>query len=87
MKLLKIATLSATLLSGGCAGDMAWQRADGRPVDRAFASVAAECRERAQEYGRDGGAAEVMRRCMRRHGYVWAAVSSNGYSNGYYSDD
>jgi alkanesulfonate monooxygenase SsuD/methylene tetrahydromethanopterin reductase-like flavin-dependent oxidoreductase (luciferase family) len=83
MKFLKIAVLAATLLSGGCAGDMAWQRADGGRVDRSFVGVAAECRERAQEYGRDGGATEVMRRCMRRHGYVWAAVSSNGY----YGDD
>lgn len=76
MKLLKIATLSATLLAGGCAGEMAWQRADGRPVDRSFAWAAAQCRERAREYGYGGeGATEVMNGCMRRHGYVWAAVS------------
>jgi hypothetical protein len=77
MKLLKIAALSATLLAGGCAGEMAWQRTDGGPVGRSFASVAAECRARAREYGGDGGATEVMRRCMHRHGYVWAAISSN----------
>ena len=89
MKFLKIAMLAATLLSGGCAGDMAWQRADGRPVDRSFVGVAAECRERAQEYGygRDGRATEIMRRCMGRHGYVWTAVSSNGYYGYGYGDD
>jgi hypothetical protein len=83
MKLLKIAALSATLLAGGCASEMAWQRVDGGPVGRSFASVAAECRERAREYGGEGRATEAMRRCMERHGYVWAAISSNGY----YDDD
>jgi len=78
MKLLKIATLSATLLSAGCAGDMAWQRADGRPLDRSsFAWAAAECRGRAREY--EEAAADAMQRCMQRRGYVWAAAPAGYY--------
>lgn len=74
MKLLKIAALFATLLSAGCATEMAWQRADGRPLDRSFGWTAAHCRERAREYWQDR--AEAMQRCMRRHGYVWTAAST-----------
>jgi hypothetical protein len=89
MKLLKIATLSATLLAaGGCAGEMAWQRVDGGPINkRAFAWAAAECRERArEEYGHD--ATERMQRCMQRRGYVWTAVAydcNGGYGGGSYN--
>jgi len=77
MKLLKIAVLSATLLSGGCADQMAWQRADGHPIDGSFAWAAAECRGRAKEY--EEAAAEAMQRCMRRRGYVWTAAPAGYY--------
>jgi hypothetical protein len=77
MKLLKIMALSATLLSGGCATDMAWQRADGRPVDRYFAAAAAECRSRARHHGE--AAAEAMHRCMNRRGYMWTAAAVGNY--------
>ncbi|HWE21717.1 MAG TPA: hypothetical protein VG758_31830 [Hyphomicrobiaceae bacterium] len=73
MKLIKIAALSATLLAGGCATEMAWQRADGYPLDRSFAWAAGHCRERAKEHW--GDRAEAMERCMRRYGYVWTAVA------------
>lgn len=78
MKSIKIAAFCAALLAGGCAGEMAWQRADGRPLDRSFAWAAAECRGRAREHWENR--AEAMQRCMRRHGYVWTAVAygSNG---------
>ena len=79
MKLLRIAALSATLLAGGCAGDMAWQRADGRPLDRSFAWAAAECRSRARDRAYEEAAAEAMHRCMRRHGYVWTAAAAGAY--------
>jgi hypothetical protein len=72
MKLLKIAALSAALLSGGCATEMTWQRYDGRPLDRSFAWAAEHCRERARNHW--GERAEAMERCMRRHGYVWTTV-------------
>jgi hypothetical protein len=87
MKLLKIAALSATLLAGGCAGDMAWQRADGRPVDSSFARAAAHCRERARERAQEYygvSATEAMQRCMHRHGYVWTAAQAaapRGYND------
>jgi hypothetical protein len=82
MKSLKTAAICAALLGSGCAGEMAWQRLDGRPVDSSFGWAVSHCRERAREY-RGEGASEIMRGCMRRHGYVWTAVS-NGYDNGYY---
>ena len=87
MKRIKIAALSAALLSSGCATEMAWQRTDGRPVDRGFKYAAAECRGRAQHF--NGEAVEAMKRCMHRRGYVWTSVvtSGNGYGNGYYEDD
>jgi hypothetical protein len=75
MKLLKITALSATLLAGGCATDMAWRRADGGPLDRHFAWAAEHCRERARRHWDDK--AEAMQRCMERHGYVWTAVASD----------
>jgi hypothetical protein len=74
MKLLKVAALSATLLAGGCATEMAWQRADGGPLDRGFAWAAANCRERARDNWREDRE-EAMQRCMRRHGYVWTSVA------------
>lgn len=78
MKLLKTAALCATLLAGGCAGDMAWQREDGGPLNRrSFAWAAAECRGRAQES--EEAATEVMHRCMRRRGYVWTAAPAGYY--------
>jgi hypothetical protein len=73
MKLIKIAALSATLLFSGCATEMAWQRADGGPLDRSFAWAASHCRERAKEHW--GDREEAMERCMRRYGYVWTAVA------------
>jgi hypothetical protein len=76
MKLLKIAALSATVLAGGCATEMAWQREDGLPLDRRFSWAAAQCRERAREsWGGREERAETMYRCMRRHGYVWTTVA------------
>jgi hypothetical protein len=72
MKLLKIAALSATVLAGGCATEMAWQREDGGPLDRRFAWTAERCRERAREAW--GDRADAMYKCMRRHGYVWTSV-------------
>jgi hypothetical protein len=77
MKSIKIAALCAALLAGGCAGEMAWQRADGRPLDRSFAWAAAECRNRARDF--EEAAAEAMQRCMRRHGYVWSAAPTGYY--------
>jgi len=80
MKSLRIALVSATLLAGGCANEMAWQRADGRPIDRSFAWAAAECRDRAREYAREyADATEAMQRCMRRRGYVWGAAPAGSY--------
>jgi hypothetical protein len=76
MKVLKIAALSAAVLAaGGCATEMAWTRYDGRPLDGSFGWTAAHCRERAKERGdyRDERA-EIMERCMKRHGYVWSTV-------------
>jgi glycerol kinase len=76
MKLLKIAALSATLLAGGCATEMAWQREDGGPLDRRFAWAAERCRAHAREtWGDREDRAETMYRCMRRHGYVWTTVA------------
>ena len=76
MKLLKIAALSATVLAGGCATEMAWQREDGGPLDRRFAWTAERCRERAKEsWGGRDDRAETMYRCMQRHGYVWTSVA------------
>lgn len=84
MKRMKIAALSAALLSSGCATEMAWQRVDGQPVDRGFKYAASECRGRAQHY--DEAAVEAMKRCMYRRGYVWTSVASyNGNGNGYYN--
>jgi len=84
MKIMRIAALSAAVLSSGCATEMAWQRVDGQPVGRGFRQAAAECRGRAQHY--DEAAVEAMKRCMYRRGYVWTAVyTSNGYNNGYYN--
>jgi hypothetical protein len=81
MKLLKIAALSAAVLSGGCATEMAWQRYDGRPLDRSFASTAEHCRDRARHHW--GERAEAMERCMRRHGYVWTTVVVSDRYDGY----
>jgi hypothetical protein len=76
MKLLKIAALSATVLAGGCATEMAWQREDGGPLDRRFSWAAERCREHAREsWGGREDRAETMYRCMRRHGYVWTSVA------------
>lgn len=88
---MKVAALLAALLSSGCATEMAWQRVDGRPVDRSFRWAAAECRGRAEHY--EEAAVEAMKRCMYRRGYVWTAVytgyngdDGNGYNgNGYKS--
>jgi hypothetical protein len=83
MKIMRIAALSAAVVSSGCATEMAWQRVDGQPVDRGFRYAAAECRGRAQHHEEE--AVEAMKRCMYRRGYVWTAVyGDNGY-NGYYS--
>jgi hypothetical protein len=73
MKLLKIAVLSTAVLSAGCATEYTWQRADGGPLGRNFAWAAKHCRHRAKEFWDDK--AEAMQRCMKRHGYVWAAVA------------
>jgi len=75
MKLLKIAALAAAVLSGGCATEMAWQRIDGRPIDRSFDWAVTECRRYATQYDEE---VEAMHRCMHRRGYVWAAAP-NGY--------
>jgi glycerol kinase len=86
MKLLKIAALSATVLAGGCATEMAWQREDGAPLDRRFSWAAERCRERAREnWGNREDRAETMYRCMRRHGYVWtsAVVPEESYYGDY----
>jgi hypothetical protein len=88
MKLLKIAALSATVLAGGCATEMAWQREDGAPLDRRFAWAADRCREHAREsWGDREDRAETMYRCMRRHGYVWTTVAvPDRRSRRYYED-
>jgi hypothetical protein len=89
MKLLKIAALSAALLAGGCATELAWQRVDGRPLDSSFAWAAAHCRERARDAW--GDRHEAMLRCMERHGYVWTyaeAPRRDRYrGDRYYNDD
>ncbi len=86
MKLLKIAALTATVLAGGCATEMAWQREDGGPLDRRFAWTAERCRERAREaWGGRDDRAETMYKCMRKHGYVWTnVVVSEESSYGHY---
>ncbi|MBX9592167.1 MAG: hypothetical protein K2X43_22980 [Hyphomonadaceae bacterium] len=52
---------------------MAWQRADGRPVDASFDGAIAQCRRVASDY--DDGAVAAMRRCMGKRGYVWASTA------------
>lgn len=69
MRLLKIAALTAAVLSSGCA-QPEWRRADGRPVDESFDWAVRECRGRAAERY---DATEAMRRCMYRRGYVWSS--------------
>jgi hypothetical protein len=66
---------------------MAWQRADGYPLDRNFAWTAAHCRDRAREHWEDK--AEAMQRCMRKHGYIWTAVAvaPSRYYDRYEDDD
>jgi hypothetical protein len=81
---LRITVVGAALLAGGCAGEMSWQRADGRPLDRSFGWAASECRSRARDHWRDRH--EAMQRCMRRHGYVWTAVAYGGRDYGEYDD-
>lgn len=85
MKLLKTAMLAAALLSSGCATEMAWRSADGGPVDRSFNWASARCRERAQDF--DDRAADAMKKCMARYGYVWTAVPSYDGYNGYDDED
>jgi hypothetical protein len=87
MKVLKTAALTAAVLLGGCATEYTWQRADGGPLGRNFAWTAAHCRDRAKDYWEDK--AEAMQRCMKRHGYVWAAVAvaPSRYYDEYDEDD
>lgn len=82
MRLLKSMALAAAVFSSGCATQMAWQRTDGGRVHGwAFQRAISECRGRA--WDRDEAAVEVMRRCMARRGFVWAAVYDNGGYNEY----
>ena len=77
MKLLKIAALSATVLAGGCATEMAWSgrtgfpSITGSPGRRRSAASAPASPGAAKEEDRT----ETMYRCMRRHGYVWTTVA------------
>ena len=57
---------------------MRWQRMDGGPVrGYGFDRAMAECRGRSRDA--DEAAAQMMRRCMERRGYVWGPAS--GYSS------
>ena len=74
---LSAALLAAAVLAG-CTpgGEMRWQRYDGGPVyGYAFDRAIAECRGRSMNA--DEAAAQIMRRCMERRGYVWGP--SSGY--------
>ena len=81
MRLLKFAVLGAALLVAGCAGgEYRWQRADGGPLGESFQWAISECRRVADRQDE-----EVMRRCMYRRGYVWAAAAEQPayYNSGY----
>jgi hypothetical protein len=71
MRLLKFGVLCAALLVAGCASDYRWQRRDGGPLGESFQWAIGECRRVADRQDE-----EVMRRCMYRRGYVWAAAAT-----------
>jgi hypothetical protein len=78
MRLLKFTVLCAALLAAGCASDYRWQRRDGGPLGESFQGAISECRRAS---GRNDE--EIMRRCMYRHGYVWAAASDDSEYSDY----
>lgn len=81
MRLYKFAILGPALFFGACAGEMAWQRIDGRPLHpHAFRQAMHECRHRAW-VGYEPSV-ERMKHCMAHKGYVWAEVTN--YYGGYY---
>jgi hypothetical protein len=90
MKLLKLAALGAALLSGGCASSqMAWQRYDGRPIERgSFQHAMNQCRFVALD--RENATA-LMHRCMAARGFVFAeappAYSPSAYNYESYGED
>jgi hypothetical protein len=74
-----VVALSAALT--GCATEpgMTWMRTDGRPVDAAFQSIVAQCRDAAEHVGaaspkpqRHDLMVAAMEGCMARRGYKWA---------------